>query len=217
MDTTHDSTPARGNVVRAMSERILMVRHGESDWNRLGKWQGRADTSLTNDGRQQARNAARRLRTLGLEFDSIAASSLSRARETAEIIARDLGLPAPMIDERLVETDVGPWQGLREAEIEAGWPNFLRERRTPPDFEPPHAVFARVTAALNELFTARQSVLVVSHSGVIRTLRRVMDVQDRRLHNLEGCYFDSDTNGNLIAGDFVTLINDLQHNTNDTV
>ena len=199
------------------SRRLIIVRHGESEWNALGKWQGRADTKLTDAGRRQAADAARRLLDTGAAIDRIVASSLSRALETATIIAGHLGLDAPVIDERLVETDVGPWEGLREHEIEAGWPNYLRDRRTPPDFEPPHEVFTRAVASLREHAASGRRILVVSHSGLIRTVRRVMNVHDRRLHNLEGCTFHLESSGDLVAGDFVSLANAAQPTTNDSV
>ena len=190
----------------------------------LGKWQGRADTQLTPAGRAQARAAAERLLVDGVSVDRVAASSLTRARETAEIIATHLGVGEVLVDDRLVETDVGPWQGLREHEIEARWPNYLRDRRTPPHFEAPDLVFARAEQALRDLMrltrgagqTAHQ-VLVVTHSGVIRTVRRVMQVHDRRLHNLEGCHFTIDAEGNLVAGDFVALVTPSHVTTNDAV
>jgi len=194
-----------------------MVRHGESEWNVLGKWQGRADTRLTDAGRYQASEAARHIRASGLNIDYIVASSLSRAFETAQIIAEELGIAAPQADERLVETDVGPWEGLREHEIEAAWPNYLRDRRTPPDFEQPSAVFDRASKALRDHSSANQRVLVVSHSGVIRTVRRVLNVHDRRLHNLEGCHFEFGVDGSLIAGDFIALSSAAKPTTNDAV
>jgi len=89
--------------------RIIMVRHGESEWNVLGKWQGRADTKLTDAGRSQARVAALSIAKSGITIHRVVASSLSRAHETAEIVARTLGLAAPEVDDRLVETDVGPF------------------------------------------------------------------------------------------------------------
>lgn len=202
----------------------IVIRHGESEWNVLGKWQGRADIQLTPAGRAQARAAAERLLVDGVSIDRIAASSLTRARETAEIIASHLGIGDVHVDDRLVETDVGPWQGLREHEIEAGWPNYLRDRRTPPQFESPDLVFARAAQALHDVMepvrhaTQRtQHVLVVTHSGVIRTVRRMMQVHDRRLHNLEGCHFAIDTEGNLVAGDFVALVAPTHVTTNDAV
>lgn len=190
----------------------------------LGKWQGRADTQLTPAGRAQARAAAERLLVDGVSVDRVAASSLTRARETAEIIATHLGVGEVLVDDRLVETDVGPWQGLREHEIEARWPNYLRDRRTPPHFEAPDLVFARAEQALRDLMRLTRGagqtahrVLVVTHSGVIRTVRRVMQVHDRRLHNLEGCHFTIDAEGNLVAGDFVALVTTSHVTTNDAV
>lgn len=196
---------------------LIVVRHGESEWNVLGKWQGRADTQLTDAGRAQAAEAAEQLLSLNVGVTRVVASSLSRARETAEIIARRLGLDIPQLDERLVETDVGPWEGLREHEIETQYPNFLRDRLTPPNFEPAAAVFARVTAALGEQLQLGGRVLVVSHSGVIRTVRRLMQMPDRRLHNLEGCAFATNSAGQLVAGEYISLATNTRATTNDSV
>lgn len=204
-------------ITTSPHDAILIVRHGESEWNVLGKWQGRADTQLTDAGRRQATEAGQRLLELGITMDRIVASSLSRARETAEIIAEHIGLDGVIIDERIVETDVGPWEGLREHEIEAAFPHFLRDRRTPENFEAPEAVFARATQTLSEIAAKGGRTLVVSHSGVIRTLRRVMGVHDRRLRNLEGCIFTTDETGTLIAGDFVSLALHTRDTTNDSV
>ncbi|NCX79013.1 MAG: histidine phosphatase family protein [Actinobacteria bacterium] len=196
---------------------VLMVRHGESEWNALGKWQGRADIALTEAGREQARAAADYVRTTALPVTRVLASTLRRAHETAEIIAERLGLAAVMTDERLVETDVGPWEGLRADEIEAGWPRYLRDRKTPPGFEPPDQVFARATQAIREAALVGEHTLIVSHSGVIRTIRRIMTVHDRRLHNLEGCTFSLDESGQLRAHDFVTLVANTRDTVNDSV
>jgi len=196
---------------------VLMVRHGESEWNALGKWQGRADIALTEAGREQARAAADYVRTTALPVTRVLASTLRRAHETAEIIAERLGLAAVMTDQRLVETDVGPWEGLRADEIEAGWPRYLRDRKTPPGFEPPDQVFARATQAIREAALVGEHTLIVSHSGVIRTIRRIMTVHDRRLHNLEGCTFSLDESGQLRAHDFVTLVANTRDTVNDSV
>jgi len=201
----------------AGAPKVLMVRHGESEWNALGKWQGRADIALTEAGREQARAAADYVRTTALPVTRVLASTLRRAHETAEIIAERLGLAAVMTDERLVETDVGPWEGLRADEIEAGWPRYLRDRKTPPGFEPPDQVFARATQAIREAALVGEHTLIVSHSGVIRTVRRIMTVHDRRLHNLEGCTFSLDESGQLRAHDFVTLVANTRDTVNDSV
>lgn len=209
---TGDATSAT-----AGAPKVLMVRHGESEWNVLGKWQGRADIALTEAGREQARAAADYVRTTALPVTRVLASTLRRAHETAEIIAERLGLAAVMTDERLVETDVGPWEGLRADEIEAGWPRYLRDRKTPPGFEPPDQVFARATQAIREAALVGEHTLIVSHSGVIRTIRRIMTVHDRRLHNLEGCTFSLDESGQLRAHDFVTLVANTRDTVNDSV
>lgn len=215
--STSQPGPADDVRLAVSDHRLIVVRHGESEWNVLGKWQGRADTRLTDAGRSQAAEAARRLEDSGVGIDLVVASSLSRAAETAAIIASLLGLAAPLVDDRLVETDVGPWEGLREHEIEAGWPGHLHERRTPPGFEAPEAVFGRATSSLLEHADAGGRVLVVSHSGVIRTIRRLMDVHDRRLRNLEGCLFGLGADGSLQAGDFVSLAANSRRTTNDSV
>ena len=208
-----------GNATSATAgaPKVLMVRHGESEWNALGKWQGRADIALTEAGREQARAAADYVRTTALPVTRVLASTLRRAHETAEIIAERLGLAAVMTDQRLVETDVGPWEGLRADEIEAGWPRYLRDRKTPPGFEPPDQVFARATQAIREAALVGEHTLIVSHSGVIRTIRRIMTVHDRRLHNLEGCTFSLDESGQLRAHDFVTLVANTRDTVNDSV
>ncbi|MFM8907398.1 MAG: histidine phosphatase family protein, partial [Actinomycetota bacterium] len=178
---------------------------------------GRADTHLTDAGRRQAREAAGNIAALGVTIDRVVASSLTRASATASILAHHPGLAAPPTAARLVETAVGPWEGWREQEIEAGWPNYLRDRRTPPNFEPPHEVFSRTTTALRELAGTGERVLVISHSGVIRTIRRVLAVHDRRLHNLEGCYFHVSNAGDLLAGEFVSFTSSSRAVTNDAV
>ena len=109
-----------------------MLRHGQSEWNAQGRWQGQADIALTPEGVQQAQRAALKLGT----FDLIASSSLKRALHTAKIIAEHKKMSDLHIDDRLKESHIGPWQGLTYEEIEAGWPGFLESRRQPEDFEP---------------------------------------------------------------------------------
>jgi len=182
--------------------RVLMLRHGESEWNVAGRWQGRADVPLTERGRQQAVLAAARLDRV----DVIVASTLQRASHTAELISGVLGVPGPVLDDRLVETDVGPWEGLTRDAIDAGWPGFLDSMRVPSGFEPSHSVIGRVHDSLIDLVRrhAGSTLLVVSHSGVIRTLRRHHNVADRRLHNLEGCWFEVAASGVTAVGEFVS-------------
>ncbi len=184
--------------------RLLVLRHGQSEWNATGRWQGRADIALDATGRHQAHAAADVLGT----FDSIWSSDLQRAMETAAIIAARLGIGPVLVDGRLAETDVGPWQGLTHAEIEAGWPGYVAGDRRPPEAEPLADVVARVSASLAGI-AARcpgGEVLVISHAGVLRTMRAALGETPQRLANLAGAWFDVHGDGRLSAGEIVSTV-----------
>jgi len=187
-----------------VTTRLLVLRHGQSEWNAQGRWQGQADIALTPEGIKQAQQAALKLG----KFDLIASSSLKRALHTAEIIAEHKKMSDLHIDDRLKESHIGPWQGLTYAEIEAGWPGFLESRRQPEDFEPNLQVVQRMTEALIEIADKCRGgqALIVSHSGAIRTLRRELKVSDHRLENLGGCWFEVDAENQLHAGRIVAVI-----------
>lgn len=163
-----------------MPRTIFLARHGETEWNRVGRWQGVTDIPLSDVGRAQARELGERLRGRGIV--SLHASDLSRAHETAEIVAEILGLAPPAVDPRLRERGYGCFEGLTRAECEArypgAWGRYMADRRaTPPDAEPQPDVIARVTAAMHVVATTGESgsdsganaVLVVSHGGAIRS------------------------------------------------
>lgn len=170
---------------------VLALRHGQSEWNALGKWQGQADTRLTDKGEQQARLAAEALAAEAHAFDAVWASDLERARRTAEIAAGVLGIGDVRLDTRLRETHAGEWQGLTRSEIEAGWPGFLAADRRPPGFEDYDAAGRRLLDALVDIAEAHTGghVLVVSHTGVIRAARRLHGAPDFLLPNLGGGWF----------------------------
>src|SRR5262252_2076150 len=94
---------------------LLLVRHGETDWNAEGRLQGHTDRPLSDFGRRQARALADEL--AGDSIVAVYASDLSRARETAEIVAAQLGLEVAL-DPRLREKDWGTWEGLTPEERE---------------------------------------------------------------------------------------------------
>lgn len=149
--------------------RLLLVRHGESTWNADGRWQGQADPPLSSLGERQATEAATRVDG----FDAIWSSDLARARQTAEIVASRLEIDV-RLDARLRERDAGEWQGHTRAEIDEQWPGYLASGRRPPGYESDEALLARVLAAIAEIGGAhpRESVLVVVHGGIVRTLER---------------------------------------------
>lgn len=185
---------------------LLVIRHGQSLWNVDERWQGRADIALSELGLRQAHAAADALGA----FDLIASSQLDRARNTAEIIAERLGIGPVIIDERIQETDIGPWEGLTRPEIEHRWPGYLANFDKPDGFESNDAVIERMSSALVDIGSQCQggTALIISHSGVIRTLRRAMNVSNPRLPNLGGCWFHVRSDTTLVAGELVTILDD---------
>jgi probable phosphoglycerate mutase len=147
---------------------ILLVRHGETDWNRDRRWQGHADPPLNETGRRQSEQLAEAL--LADPPAAVYSSDLRRARETAEIVARRLELPV-RIDPRLREVDVGEWSGLTLAEIERLYPEGVRRREAGGTGwergETYEAMGERVLGALHEIAAAHDGgrVLVVTHGG----------------------------------------------------
>ncbi|MEX1006694.1 MAG: histidine phosphatase family protein [Acidimicrobiia bacterium] len=172
--------------------RLLLVRHGESTWNADGRWQGQADPPLSLLGEQQALDAAKHVNGV----DALWSSDLGRARQTAEIMAEHLGLEV-RIEPRLRERDAGEWQGRTRAEIEEQWPGYLTSGRRPPGFEGNDALLARALAAIAGIRAVHdgQSVLVVTHGGIVRTLEQHLDGMDTLLANLGGRWLESQANG----------------------
>ena len=184
--------------------RVLTLRHGESEWNAVGRWQGQADPPLTDAGMLQAVAASEVLGT----FDSVWASTLQRAAYTAAIIAEALGIGPVQVDPGLMEQAFGPWQGLTIHEIEAGWPNYLAEHRRPDGAEQAEQVTERALAALRRIAAEHPGgeVLVVTHAGLLRTLRRALGAEDVRFTNLGGCWFDVHDDGRVAPGEVAHLI-----------
>ena len=192
--TTAPVDAVSGRAIRPVT--VLLLRHGQSEWNAVQRWQGTADSQLTPLGREQAIETAWTLAGLDTAFDALWASDLSRAAETATIIGDALALGAPRIDPRLREAHAGEWEGMTPTEIEAGWPGWLDEHHRPPSFEPYRAVVGRAAAALRDIAVdavaragaATASALVVTHSGLIRSVIRHLGTEDERVPNLGGVW-----------------------------
>ena len=155
---------------------VFMTRHGETNWNLEGRWQGHTDVPLNEKGRAQARAVAETLRHAGLA--GLVSSDLSRARETAEIVGASLGLGVAYVDADLRERMFGVFEGLTRAECERlhpeAWRAWVEEQRPADGVELPSAVAARVTAAIGRA-AERMSrdgapVLLVSHGGALRSV-----------------------------------------------
>lgn len=155
--------------------RFGLVRHAETVWNRARLIQGQSDSPLTPEGRDQARDWAERLRDLG--WDRMLASDLGRARETAALLNARLQLPL-IEDARLREQDWGRWVGRSLADLEREEAETLAAAEArgwgfrPPGGEDRGEVLERSQAALVEAAGRwpGQSVLVVTHEGVIKCL-----------------------------------------------
>jgi alpha-ribazole phosphatase len=154
---------------------LLLARHGETDWNRDGRWQGHTDTPLNERGREQARALAAELD--GEPVAAVYASDLRRARETAQIVAARLGVEV-RADPRLREIYFGGWEGLTTPEIEDRFPDEVARWRADDDAnsfaggETYAEMGARVVEALSEIAAAHpdEAVLVILHGGPIRGL-----------------------------------------------
>ena len=162
---------------------IYLSRHGQTDWNAEDRFQGGKDIPLNDTGRSQARGNGRVLAGLIADpsaFDFVS-SPLSRARETMEIIRREMGLdpPAYRTDDRLREVCYGDWEGQTYPELEARGGDVWAEReRDKWNFRPSGAnaesyadLTRRVAGWLAEV--ERQTV-VVAHGGVVRSLFQLL-------------------------------------------
>ena len=154
--------------------KILLVRHGETDWNRDRRIQGQSDPPLNDAGRAQARALAEQLD--GERVDAVYASDLQRARETAEILAGRLELPV-VVDAALRELDFGRWEGHTVDELESLWPDAFGRwveggEQAWDGGESHETMAARVRDAVQRLAAVHRGgqILLVAHGGPVRVL-----------------------------------------------
>lgn len=152
--------------------KLFLVRHGETDWNKELRYQGRRNTSLNSAGLAQAKRAGEALKNY--RPSALFASDLNRTMETAKIIGEVLGLQ-PQGEPRLQEIHFGDWEGRTYPEVFELYPNEVKIWReqpleaSVPGGEALRDVLARVLEALEEICaTASGDVVVVTHGGPIR-------------------------------------------------
>ena len=157
--------------------KLLLIRHGQTDWNIARRFQGHSDIPLNQTGIKQAKALAERLSSQ--HIDALYSSDLQRALETAKIICKSEWHSYLLhSDSRLREINFGSWEGLTYKEIKEKYPAALAERENdiyknaPPNGETLEQLCARVQSMLDELYARHkdQAVLIVSHGGVLQIL-----------------------------------------------
>jgi len=176
---------------------ILLARHGETEWNAIGRLQGHTDVELNETGRAQARALAGTLARA--ELAEVWTSDLLRARETGAIVAAELGLAPPRVDAELRERKFGVFEGLTRDEIAVRYPEAWRAwtqtTEHPPGGESRADATARMHRALSRVRAdARGHALVVSHGGVMRLW--LSDLTGAAIPPVaNGCVYDVDHDG----------------------
>ena len=154
--------------------RFVMLRHAESEGNRMRLFQGQAETPLTENGRQQAEAAGKKLHQNGYRFQSITASPQQRARHTAQAVADQFGMPI-QLDERLKEINNGRMAGLNGEQIDARFPTRT-DRQNPylPVGETGESwfeLYLRAGEVVHSLVThPHGEYLIVSHGAFLNSL-----------------------------------------------
>lgn len=169
-------------VSHAVKSRWFFIRHAESEHNAQEITSGTTDVSLNDTGREQARRAAQRL--AGENIEAIFSSPLTRARETAEILAKGIGIDEIITDERLRERHMGEAEGLSYSETEKKYTDFRHYTGKSANNESFQEAEERVWECVSDHLKkhSHRNVLIVSHGGALRALwRKVRNIDPERI------------------------------------
>lgn len=169
---------------------LMLLRHGETEWNLTGRMQGLSDTRLTEAGVDQAHQAVLRMPM----FAQVWTSPLQRARATAQIIA-DAQRSKYEVDDRLIERSWGEWEGMLPEEVDQRWHGWRVDGRKPPGYEYDDSVFTRFQSWLADLplvGSPSDPVVAVTHGGFMSAVVRVLGGADTGYKNLEGVWLAHD-------------------------
>jgi broad specificity phosphatase PhoE len=178
--------------------RLILIRHGETEWNVEGRYQGQADPPLNSRGRRQALTLTHKLSAIGLEL--LVSSPLKRAAQTAQILARKFQLPI-FYDQRLMEIHQGDWQTRLRSEIEQHYPELFHRwetepwQVTPPNGENLPQVQQRVNEFLDELLLRYPDscIGIVTHRipiALVKLRYQGLDAEIVRTLHLPNTYFE---------------------------
>lgn len=156
-----------------MKTKVFLIRHGETEWNKLGKFQGSTDIPLSKEGIVQAQCVSERLNG---NFDYIYSSPLKRAVKTAEIIAATKGIK-PLIAKDMTEINFGQWEGLTRQEIEKNYPEeFIKWSRDKVEAPICGGDLSMLNASIRSKNNILQivkahrgkTIVIVAHGGIIK-------------------------------------------------
>ena len=162
---------------KCSKKRIILVRHGETDWNKQGRFQGQIDIPLNQNGKDQAKAASEFLKNIIIQ--KAFSSCLSRPRETAQLILKEHPGIKISLKDNLKEIGHGKWEGKLESEINSDWPDLLKtwkcfpEKVQMPEGENIKEVSTRSIIAWNEIcndLENNETALVVAHDAVNKTI-----------------------------------------------
>ncbi len=201
--------------------RLILVRHGQTQWNSVSRVQGRTDIPLNEKGRLQAEAIAKRLE--GRAFDAVYASPLSRARETAEAITKRCG-GTVVLEEDLIEIQFGKWEGMTSAELDRVYPELFKDWgwiERPEDClrmeaESQHEIVTRSLRFMRQIETRHGSnaqILVVGHTMPTKIIiAHFIGLPYNRIRSLriENCAYNELETGHEERG-FLHVLNDTSH------
>jgi len=201
--------------------RLYLTRHGETDWNKIRRTQGRTDLPLNEKGRQQAQRLANRMKDKGI--CCVYTSPMSRAADTARAISEACGAKL-VIDERLTERDFGPLEGVTFPELLKKYPKEMDVwmndpyNHVQPGVEPIPQIIERIVSFLDDVkknHTKNEDIMVVSHGTVAGLLLMyLMDIPMKKLHHMgmsNCCYTQIMLGDGLLPYNFLVTLNDISH------
>lgn len=201
--------------------KFYLTRHGETDWNKIHRTQGRTDLPLNDKGRQQAQRLAQRMKDKGLSC--VYTSPMSRAADTARAISEACGVKL-VIDERLTERDFGPLEGETFPDLLKKYPKEMDVwindpyNHMQPGVEPIPQIVERIVSFLDDVkknHAKHEDIMVVTHGTVAGLfLLHLMDMPMKKLHHMgmsNCCYTQIMINMDPLPYNFLTTLNDISH------